>query len=120
MPAEAESLKKRLLVYAHLEGTGHRGVDATMARLERHCVWEGMVGDVGDMTRLCLYCADTKSGALMRRVLEEILHGRELNAVVHSDFLFLGENAVDVSVDAVDGFHHLLIILEDVSGYTWR
>ena len=24
---------------AHLEGAGHRGV-ATMARLERHCVWE--------------------------------------------------------------------------------
>ena len=25
---------------APLEGAGHRGVDATMARLERHCVWE--------------------------------------------------------------------------------
>ena len=25
---------------AHLEEAGHRGVDATMARLERHCVWE--------------------------------------------------------------------------------
>ena len=24
----------------HLEGTGHRGIDAAMARLERHCVWE--------------------------------------------------------------------------------
>ena len=34
-----DSLKKRLLVCAHLEGAGHRGVDATMARLERHCVW---------------------------------------------------------------------------------
>ena len=120
MPAEAESLKKRLLVYAHLEETGHRGVDATMARLERRCVWEGMAGDVRDMTRLCLYCADTKSGALMRRVLEETLHGRELNAVVHFDFLFLGESAVDLSVDAVNGLQYLLIILDDVSGYTWR
>ena len=40
VPAGADSLKKRLLVSAHLEGTGHRGVDATMARLERHCVWD--------------------------------------------------------------------------------
>jgi len=40
VPAGADSLKKRLLVCAHLEGTGHRGVDATMARLERHCVWD--------------------------------------------------------------------------------
>ena len=38
--AGADFLKTRLLVCAHLEGTGHRGVDATMARLERHCVWD--------------------------------------------------------------------------------
>ena len=38
--AGADSLKKRLLVCAHLEGTGHRGVDATIARLEQHCVWD--------------------------------------------------------------------------------
>ena len=40
VPAGADSLKKGLLVCAHLEGTGHREVDATMARLERHCVWD--------------------------------------------------------------------------------
>ena len=40
VPSGAESLKKRLLVCAHLEGTGHRGVDATMVRLEWHCVWD--------------------------------------------------------------------------------
>ena len=61
VPVGADSLKNRLLVCAHLEGAGHRGVDATMARLERHCVWESMAGDVGDMIRLCLYCADTKA-----------------------------------------------------------
>ena len=37
VPAGADSLEKRLLVCAHLEGTGHRGVDATIGRLERHC-----------------------------------------------------------------------------------
>ena len=36
----ADSLKMRLLVCAHLAGTGHCGVDVTMARLERHCVWD--------------------------------------------------------------------------------
>ena len=40
VPGGADSLKKRLLVCAHLKGVGHRGVDATMARLERQCVWE--------------------------------------------------------------------------------
>ena len=39
VPAGADSLKKRLLVCAHLQGAGRREVDAPMARLERHCVW---------------------------------------------------------------------------------
>ena len=119
VPAGAKSLKKRLLVCAHLEGVGHRGVDATMARLERHCVREGLAGDVRDMTRLCLYCADTKAGALVPRTLEETSHGREPNAVVHFDFLYMGKSAVDVGVDAADGFQYVLLILEDVSGYKW-
>ena len=52
VPVEAESLKKRLLVYAHVQGAGHRAVDATMARLEQLCVRECMAGDVPNMTRL--------------------------------------------------------------------
>ena len=116
VPAEANSLKMRLLVCAHLEGAGHRGVDATMGRLEWHCVWEGMAGDVRDMTRLFLYCADTKAGALVPRTLEETPHGREPNAAVHFDFLYMGESAVDVGVDGAGGFQYVLVILEDVSG----
>ena len=40
VPDGADSLKNRLLVYAHLEGGRHRGVNVTMARLKRHCVWD--------------------------------------------------------------------------------
>ena len=40
VPTGADSLKKLLLVHAHPEEAGHREVDATMARLERHCVWD--------------------------------------------------------------------------------
>ena len=75
VPAGADSLKKRLLVCAHLEAAGHRGVDATMARLERHFVWEGMADDVRDMIRLCLSCADTKARAFVPRMLEEPVMG---------------------------------------------
>ena len=39
VPGGADSVKKRLLVCAHLEGAGLRGVDATMAGRERHCIW---------------------------------------------------------------------------------
>ena len=40
VPAGADFRKKRLFVCAHPKGTGHRGDDATMARLERHCMWD--------------------------------------------------------------------------------
>ena len=87
-----------------------------MARLEWHCVRDGMAGDVWDMTRLHLYCADTKAGVLGPRTPEETPHGREPNAVVYFDFFCMGESAVDVGVDAADGFQYVLVILEDVSG----
>ena len=87
VPAGADSLKKRLLVCAHLELAGHRGVDAAMAQLERHWVWEGMADGVRDMIRLCLCCAGTKAGALVSRTLEETPHGRVPNALVHVDYL---------------------------------
>ena len=38
---------------------------------------------------------------------------------MHFDFLHPGESTVDVGVDAEDGFQYVLVILEDVSGYTW-
>ena len=119
VPAEAESLERRLLVCAHLEGAGHRRVDATMARLERHCVWEGMAGDVWDMTRLCLYCADTKAGALVPRTREETPHGREPNAVVHFDFLDMERARWMSELTLRMDFQCVLVILEDVSGCTW-
>ena len=44
---------------------------------------------------------------------------RAPNAIVHFDYLYMGESAVDASIDAVDRFHYVLVILVDVSGYTW-
>ena len=86
MPAEPEPLKKRLLVVCPPGGGRTQGVDATMARLNRQCVWAGMAGDVRNMTLLCRHCADTNAGALVPRVVDETPHGREPNAVVHFDF----------------------------------
>ena len=40
VPGGADFLKNRRLVCVYQEGGGHRGVDATMARLERRCVWD--------------------------------------------------------------------------------
>lgn len=46
-------------------------------------------------------------------------HGRNPNAVVRFDYLYMGVNAVDVGVDAADGFQCVLVIFEGVSGNIW-
>ena len=55
----------------------------------------------------------------MPRTLDEIPHGREPNAVVHFYCLYLGESSVDAGIDSTDGCQHMLVIVEDVSRYTW-
>ena len=42
IPEHAEELKKRLLVSAHMQEAGHRGVAATLERLRAYCVWKTM------------------------------------------------------------------------------
>ena len=118
-PAGGDSLNETTAAVCPPGGVGHRGVDATMARFERHCVWETMVDDVRDKIRLCLYCADTTARALVPRTLEETPHGREPNEVVHFDNLYMRESVVDAGVDAADGFQHVLVILQDLSGHTY-
>ena len=112
-------MKNRLLVCSRLEGAGHSGVEATMARLERHCAWDGMADDVRNMIRLCMYCTTTKAGPLVPHMLEATPHRRERNAVVHFKFFYVGEGAVENVIDAADVFEYVLVILEHVGGYTW-
>ena len=35
------------------------------------------------------------------------------------DYLYMGEKPVDAGIDTADGFQYVLVILEDVSRYTW-
>ena len=55
----------------------------------------------------------------MSRTLEKNPHEREPNEVVHFDYLYTGESAMDNGIDAADRFQYELVILEDASGYTW-
>ena len=57
-------------------------------------------------------------GALVPRTLEET-PGREPNVVVHLGYLYMGEGAVGAGIGTVDGIQYVLVVLEDLSGYTW-
>ena len=112
-------MKKRLQVCAHLEGAGHREVEATVARLERHCVWDDMADDVRNVIRISMYCTNTTEGPLVPHMPEATPHRRERNTVVHFDFFYVGEGAVDSVIDTAGVFQYVLVIVEHVSGYTW-
>ena len=88
-----------------------------MARLERRCVWDGMAGDVRSMTRLCLYCADTKAGVVVLRALEMTLG--EIPTHLYFVFFYIGESAMDSGVDSAEEFQYVLVVLEDLSGCIW-
>ena len=42
IPDSDKQLQVRLMICAHMRDTGHRGVAATLVRLQEFCVWPGM------------------------------------------------------------------------------
>ena len=118
IPDDATELKQLLLVSGHMQEAGHRGAEATIARLQAYCVWTSMEEDTRTMVPDCLYCADYKTGGMVPRPLEQTVHGKEVGSVVHFDFLHLGRSEVAEAVDSRDGYAYVLVIMEDLSGYT--
>ena len=71
---------------------GHRGVAATLVRLQEYCVWQGMEVQVREFVRQCLHCADSRAGDVVPRPFGETVHGTTPNEVVHFDYLYVGES----------------------------
>ena len=66
-----------------MRDAGHRGVAATLVRLQEFCVWSGMEAHMREFVRQCLHCANTCSGDVVPRPLRETVHGTVPNEVVH-------------------------------------
>ena len=109
VPPAERSLQVRLMVCAHMQEAGHRGICATMHRLGAYCVWEGMKEDVTEFVQQCLHCEDSRAGNVVPRPLGEIFHGTEVGEVLHFHYLKLG--------DSDDGYSYLLVLVNDVSSF---
>ena len=109
VPPAERSLQVRLMVCAHMQEAGHRGICATMHRLGAYCVWEGMKEDVTEFVQQCLHCVDSRAGNVVPRPLGEILHGTEVGEVLHFDYLKLGDND--------DRYAYVLVLVDDVSSF---
>ena len=46
-------MQVRLMICAHMRDAGHRGVAATLVRLQEFCVWSGMEAQMREFVRLC-------------------------------------------------------------------
>ena len=90
IPDSDQQLQVRLMICAHMRDAGHRGVAATLVRLQEFCVWSGMESHVRDFVGQCLHCADTRSGDVVPRPLGETVHGTAPNEVVHFRLLVCG------------------------------
>ena len=90
VPPAERSLQVRLMVCAHMQEAGHRGICATMHRLGAYCVWEGMKEDVAEFVQQCLHCVDSRAGNVVPRPLGGIFHGTEVGEVLHFDYLKIG------------------------------
>ena len=97
IPVSDGQLQVRLIIYAHMRDSEHRGVAATLVRLQEVCVWSGMEAQIREFVRQCLHCADTRSGDVVPRPLGETVHGTAPNEAVHFDYLYVGESGPQAS-----------------------
>ena len=69
VPGGKRELQARLIVCAHMQDAGHRGVRSTAHRLGAYCGWDNMEKDIAKFVRQCLHCIDSKAGIAMPRPL---------------------------------------------------
>ncbi|CAM9685520.1 unnamed protein product, partial [Sphacelaria rigidula] len=119
IPSSDKQLQVRLMICAHMRDAGHRGVAATLVRLQEFRVWQGIKTNVREFVRQCLHCADSRAGGFVPRPFGETVHGTTPNEVVHFDFLHVGESgplaSQGLSEDA--GFRYILVIMDDLRNF---
>jgi hypothetical protein len=99
-----DNLVHRIIIIAHNGSSGHRGFDSTKKIITDRFWWTDLHKDVKFFLSKCLHCLKTYSGIIPRPFGEQI-HGQYPNEVIHYDFLvILG--------------HYVLIIRDDISGFT--
>jgi hypothetical protein len=106
------------MVCSKMQDAGHRGVRATTHRLGTYFVWDNMEKDVAKLIRQCIHCVDSKAGNTMSRPLGVLVNGTDMGDVLHFDYPRLGASDVFDTGDFVDGgYKHVLVFMDDVSGF---
>lgn len=55
----------------------------------------------------------------MPRAWGGTVHGTQVDAAAHFDFLHLGESELTDTIDSRNGFVYVLLMVEDICNYVW-
>ena len=92
IPEQAKEMQTRLMVCVYMKGAGHRGVVATLQRLQRYCCWFRIEVHVTEFVKQCLHCMDSNAGEKIPRPLGETVHGRRPDEVLYFDYLHVEDS----------------------------
>ena len=105
---DLENIRTRLCVIAHCGLSGHRGIKTTFHNLKKF-YWPEMLPNVKTFCRQCLHCEVADSRKIIPRPFGEQMHAEKVNQILHYDFIQIGPSK--------DGYHYILVIKDDFSGY---
>lgn len=110
IPRTDASLRLRLLVIAHHDTAGHRGMQSTTNSLTTEFFWEGLRQDVEDFCRKCLFCLQKQGGRVVPRPLGTQMHADGPNQVLHLDYIQLpvAYNGMGYVLVLKDGYSHFV------------
>jgi hypothetical protein len=101
-------IRTKLMVMAHTQGGGHRGVQTTLEHLQSVVYWPGMDRDVKQFCGDCIHCISNMS-RIAARPYGRIFHATSRNHVVSMDFLHVGPSE--------EGNDRVLVLTEQLSGF---
>ena len=93
IPDQAQELKMRLLIVAHMRLAGHRGEKATRTVLKEHFTWKGLKQDVSTFIKQCIHCLSGKGGKRIPRPWGNTMHATKPNEVLWFDFVYISHAA---------------------------
>ena len=119
IPTNDVSLRLRIVIVAHCgEHNGHVGKAETLKTIRQVFTWQKLDDDVGMICDECLHCYPVRGGHRVPRPLGEQVHGTRVGQVLHTDVLYVEDEAkADSTVNTK--FNCIIVLYCDFSGLTW-
>ena len=85
------NLRERVFCIAHGGWNGHFGFLNTFDTISKQYYWENMKSQIQEWCQSCLHCRISKTPAVIKRPLGEMLRATTKNEILHIDFLYMNK-----------------------------